>query len=107
MNRPQFLAYLQARRDAGETLKMIGASLGVSHVTVTHWLSGKRNPSSTAVVLAGELCRGPMEMAAGLPAPPESVARCSAHLKGSDDVAGVPTRRQREDQLRQFQQQAG
>jgi transcriptional regulator with XRE-family HTH domain len=67
----QFAAWLQARRDAGETLAAIGERFGVSHVTVAHWLSGKRNPSRMTLVLAGELGRAPMEMAAGLPSPQE------------------------------------
>ncbi|WP_263366187.1 helix-turn-helix domain-containing protein [Edaphobacter bradus] len=67
LTRSQFAAWLQARRDAGETLKAIGARFGVSHVTVTHWLSGKRNPSRMTLVLAAELCCAPVEMAAGLP----------------------------------------
>jgi hypothetical protein len=69
MTRPQFLAYLQARRDAGETLGVIGKSLAVSHVTVTLWLSGKRNPSPMTLMLAGELSRAPLELASGLPSP--------------------------------------
>ena len=77
--RPQFAAWLQARRDSGETLKAIGESLGVSHVTVSHWFSGKRNPSSTALVLAGELSRGPMEMASGLPSRGEPVSGARTH----------------------------
>jgi hypothetical protein len=36
-------------------------------VTVSHWLSGKRNPSPTALVVGGELHRAPFEMASGLP----------------------------------------
>jgi hypothetical protein len=63
----QFLVYLQARRDAGETLTAIGQSFGVSHVTVSHWLSGKRNPSRVILVLAGEIYRAPVELPAGLP----------------------------------------
>jgi transcriptional regulator with XRE-family HTH domain len=63
---------LQARRDAGETLAAIGERLGVSHVTVALWLSGKRNPSSMALMFAGELGRAPVEMASGLPAAAES-----------------------------------
>jgi transcriptional regulator with XRE-family HTH domain len=65
----QLLAYLQARRDAGETLATIGDSFGVSHVTVAHWLSGKRTPSRMALVLAGELGPAPRQMAPGLPEP--------------------------------------
>jgi hypothetical protein len=39
----------------------------VSHVTVAYWLSGQRKPSRMALVLAGEICRGPVEMVPGLP----------------------------------------
>lgn len=85
--RPQFAAWLQARRDAGETMAVIGKSLGVSRVTVTLWLSGKRNPSSTALMLAGELCRGPMEMASGLPSPQESSSGACTHLRASRTAA--------------------
>jgi hypothetical protein len=67
LTRSQFAAWLQARRDAGETLAAIGDSFGVRHVTVSHWLSGKRNPSPTALVVGGELHRAPFEMASGLP----------------------------------------
>jgi transcriptional regulator with XRE-family HTH domain len=74
LTRFQFTAWLQARRDAGETLTTIGDSFGVSHVTVALWLSGKRTPSRMALVLAGELCRAPLEMVAGLPSPQESLA---------------------------------
>lgn len=67
MTRSQFVRWLQTRRDAGETLTAIGDRLGVSHTTVTYWLSGKRNPSRMTLVLAGEICRAPVEMAPGLP----------------------------------------
>ena len=40
LSRPQFVEWLQARRDAGETLKAIGAKFGVSHVTVIGWQLG-------------------------------------------------------------------
>jgi transcriptional regulator with XRE-family HTH domain len=61
------MEWLEERRAAGETLAVIGARFGVSHVTVTHWLSGKRNPSRMTLMLAGEICHVPLEMAAGLP----------------------------------------
>ncbi|WP_433965996.1 hypothetical protein [Tunturiibacter gelidiferens] len=83
----QFAAWLQARRDAGETLKAIGASFGVSHVTVAHWLSGKRNPSRMTLVLAGELCRAPVEMAPGLPNAADHFLSACAHLRGSRSAA--------------------
>jgi transcriptional regulator with XRE-family HTH domain len=50
LTRSQFAVWLQARRDAGETLSAIGKSFGVSHVTVAHWLSGQRTPSRMALV---------------------------------------------------------
>lgn len=40
----------------------------VSHVAVALWLSGKRNPSRMALMLAGELRQAPIEMVPGLPA---------------------------------------
>jgi hypothetical protein len=43
-----------------------GKSSRTGAMTVSHWLSGKRNPSSTALVLAGELHRASLEMAPGL-----------------------------------------
>jgi hypothetical protein len=84
MNLTRFLAYLQARRDGGETLAAIGENFGVSHVAVTHWLSGKRKPSSTVLVLAGELCLRPMEMASGLPVAAEG----TAHAVTRTEAAG-------------------
>jgi transcriptional regulator with XRE-family HTH domain len=53
----QFRDYLQARRNAGHSLTAIGASLGVSHAAVGHWLAGKREPSSTVLILAELLGR--------------------------------------------------
>jgi hypothetical protein len=53
----QFRDYLQARRDAGHSLTAIGESLGVSHVAVGHWLAGKREPSSTVLILAERILR--------------------------------------------------
>ena len=87
LSRSQFAAWLQARRDAGETLATIGESFGVSHVTVAHWLSGKRNPSSMALMLAGELCRAPLELATGLPGPQEPLAGARTHLSRSSVAA--------------------
>jgi transcriptional regulator with XRE-family HTH domain len=80
---PQFAAWLQARRGAGETLAAIGERLGVSHVTVAHWLSGQRTPSRMALVLVGEICRAPVEIAPGLPSPQENFSGACAHLAGS------------------------
>jgi hypothetical protein len=44
-----------------------GESFGVSHVTVIGWLSGQKNPSRMALVLAGKICRGSVEMGPALP----------------------------------------
>jgi transcriptional regulator with XRE-family HTH domain len=87
LTRSQFAAWLQSRRDAGETLSAIGARFGVSHVTVTHWLSGKRNPSKTVLVLAGELSRTLLDMAPGLPGPQEPLAGARTHLSRSSVAA--------------------
>ena len=53
----QFRDYLQARRDAGHSLTAIGESLGVSHAAVSQWLAGRREPSSTVLILAAMLER--------------------------------------------------
>jgi hypothetical protein len=82
LTRQQFAAWLQARRGAGETLAGIGERFGVSHVTVAHWIAGKRVPSRMALVLGGEICRAPVEMAAGLPSPREPFAGARTHLEG-------------------------
>ena len=50
MDHSQFVAWLSARHER-ETLDAIGADLGVSQVTVTLWLSRKRNPSRMALRL--------------------------------------------------------
>jgi DNA-binding transcriptional regulator YiaG len=55
--RIQFVAWLQSRRSAGDSLASIAAGFGVSTVTVKLWLDGKRNPSRMALVLAGLLAR--------------------------------------------------
>ncbi len=55
--RIQFVAWLQSRRSAGESLASIAVGFGVSPVTVKLWLDGKRNPSRMALVLAGLLAR--------------------------------------------------
>ena len=54
LDRSQFVVWLQARRQR-ETLDAIGESMGVSQVSVTLWLQGKRQPSRMALVLAGML----------------------------------------------------
>jgi transcriptional regulator with XRE-family HTH domain len=87
LTRSQFAAWLQARRDAGETLKAIGERFGVTHVTVAHWLSGKRNPSRMPLVLAGELGSAPVEMAPGLPNAGDQLVGASTHLRGSRSAA--------------------
>jgi hypothetical protein len=78
---------LQARRDAGETLAAIGEKFGVSHVTVVHWISGKRAPSRMTLVLAGTLCCAPVEMAPGLP--PFSGVRTPERISNSGNLARI------------------
>lgn len=51
-----FLSWVRGRR-AVESLSAIGASLGVSHVAVSGWLSGSRRPSKSAMILGGLLSR--------------------------------------------------
>ncbi len=61
----QFLALV---RSLGLSHSEIGASLGVSHVSVSKWLSGERIPSPTVRLLAGCLWVGmPVDLPAGLP----------------------------------------
>jgi hypothetical protein len=66
LTRSQFVLWLESRRSAGESLAAIGSSLGVSHAAVGKWLGGGR-PSGTALLLAEQLCRAPLEMLPGLP----------------------------------------
>jgi hypothetical protein len=54
LDRSQFVAWLEARRQH-ESMAAIGEDLGVSQVTVTLWLQGKRRPSRMALRLAGLL----------------------------------------------------
>jgi hypothetical protein len=56
LDRSQFVAWLSARHER-KTLAAIGEDLGVSQVTVTLWLQGKRKPSRMALVLAGMLAQ--------------------------------------------------
>jgi hypothetical protein len=83
----QLAVWLQARRDAGETLSAIGERFGVSRVTVTYWLSGQRTPCRMALVLAGELSRTPLDMAPGLPGLQEPLASARTHLSRSSVAA--------------------
>lgn len=93
MSPDEFTVWLRQRRSAGETLKEIGDSLGVSHVTVIGWLSGQQNPSRMALAFASELRRAPMELAAGLPSPQESFPGARTQLDGgrsdADRMVGV------------------
>jgi|GEM_PF-5410456 len=77
----QFTAFLQSRRDAGETLAALGNRFGVSHVTVAHWLSGKRNPSRMALALAGGFSRAPLDLASGLPTPQDAFSGAGTHWR--------------------------
>lgn len=50
----EFRQYLEARHVA-ESLRAIGDSLGVTHVSVMAWLAGTRVPSATVRLLARHL----------------------------------------------------
>jgi hypothetical protein len=63
---PGFISWLAWRRDAGETLRAIGDSFGVSHVTAKHWLSGQRVPYGMALVLPDLRMQSPRELPPGL-----------------------------------------
>lgn len=52
----QFVAWLETRRRR-ESLAVIGKDLGVSQVTVSLWLQGKRRPSRMALRLGEVLER--------------------------------------------------
>jgi DNA-binding transcriptional regulator YiaG len=58
LDKIQFVAWLEARRRR-ESLAAIGQDLGVSQVTVSLWLQGKRKPSRMALRLGEvlERCR--------------------------------------------------
>jgi hypothetical protein len=60
-----FTAWLEKRRET-QSLSEIGASLGVSKVAVSLWLSGKRKPPQMAMILASHLS-GPVDLRPGLP----------------------------------------
>jgi len=66
LTRSEFVAWLTARRAAGEPLAAIGSSMGVTHQAVRKWLAGGE-PSQMALILAAQLCRAPLEVAPGLP----------------------------------------
>lgn len=51
LDRSQFLQWLEARREL-ESLAAIGEDMGVSYVTVSLWLCGRRLPSRMALRLA-------------------------------------------------------
>lgn len=42
---------LRVRRSRGETLRAIGASYGVTKVSVWHWLAGTRFPARSVLIL--------------------------------------------------------
>ncbi len=62
------MSRVNARRSRGDSLPAIGSDLGVSRQAVQQWLSGATQPSRTALKLAEQLCRAPLELAPGLPA---------------------------------------
>ena len=61
----EFVAWLAARRAAGESLAVIGSSMGVSHEAVRKWLAGGE-PSQMALMLAAILSHQPRELPPGL-----------------------------------------
>ncbi len=63
----EFVAWLDLRRSAGDSFAAIGRDLGVSRQAVQQWLNGATQPSRTALMLAEQLCRAPLELAPGLP----------------------------------------
>jgi transcriptional regulator with XRE-family HTH domain len=71
LTRAEFVAWLDARRSAGDSFTAIGRDLGVSRQAVQQWLNGATQPSRKALILAEQLCRAPQEMAPGLPMPAE------------------------------------
>jgi transcriptional regulator with XRE-family HTH domain len=67
LTRPEFVAWLAARRSAGDSLTAIGRDLGVSRQAVQQWLNGATQPSRMVLMLAEQTCRAPLEMVPGLP----------------------------------------
>ena len=63
----EFVAWLDARRYAGHSFTAIGRDLGVSRQAVQQWLGGATQPSRTALMLAEQLYRAPLELFPGLP----------------------------------------
>lgn len=53
----QFAAWLQSRRDSGDSYAAIGHSLGVSHEAVRGWMVGRIRPSETVLLLAARIAR--------------------------------------------------
>lgn len=64
---PQFHTYLTRRRARGESLRIVGESLGVTKQAVFQWLTGVSRPSDTVLLLAEMLDRSPVDLPAGLP----------------------------------------
>jgi transcriptional regulator with XRE-family HTH domain len=67
LTRSEFVAWLDVRRSAGDSLTAIGRDLGVSRQAVQQWLNGATQPSRMALMLAEQSCHAPLEMAPGLP----------------------------------------
>ena len=63
----EFVAWIDARRSAGDSFTAIGRDLGVSRQAVQQWVSGATQPSRMALMLAEQLYRAGLELAPGLP----------------------------------------
>ncbi len=74
LTRSEFVAWLGARRAAGESLAVIGSSMGVSHEAVRKWLAGGE-PSQMALMLAATLSHEARELSHGLPYMPRGPYR--------------------------------
>ena len=60
---PVFLAWVELHA----TQAQVAARLGVTRPLVSQWLSGRRIPSKTVLILAALLAREPVDLADGLP----------------------------------------
>jgi DNA-binding transcriptional regulator YiaG len=66
LSQEEFVISLEARRSEGESLRAIGATLGVSWQAVQQWLQGSTRPSVPVLLLAESLKRKRMKSTASL-----------------------------------------
>ena len=66
LSREEFVISLEARRSEGESLRAIGATLGVSWQAVQQWIQGSTRPSGPVLILAENLNRKRMKSTASL-----------------------------------------